>query len=222
VNYIFNPDGYTADYKTVEVGATKRFSNKWNLVSSFAVTWTSEFGTNYFGTGPGNNVGSGATLFGGFAGSSANPITPNGMADKTEFSQWNFKVHGSYQPGWGLRLTPVFRIQQGFPYGRVFSASVGGLTQNFMAEEVTAHRLPTYKQLDFRTEKKFNLTSGGRAKLGVIFDLFNVFNANTEYSLNARTGRLTISETGANVPTFGSPTTILPPRIARVSARLEW
>ncbi len=220
VNYIFNPDGYTADYKTLEVGATKRFSNKWSMVSSFAKTWTSEFGTSYFGTGVGNNVGSGGTLAGGFSGSSGNPITPNGQADKTEFSQWNFKIHGSYEPGWGLRLTPVFNMQQGFPYGRVFSAAVGGLTQNFMAEEVTAHRLPTYKQLNFRAEKKIGLR--GRAKLGVIFDLFNVFNANPEYSLNARTGRLTISETGVNVPTLGAPITILPPRIARFSARISW
>jgi hypothetical protein len=32
----------------------------------------------------------------------------------------------------------------------------------------------------------------------------------------------TISETGASVPTFGAPVTILPPRIARFSARLSF
>ena len=33
---------------------------------------------------------------------------------------------------------------------------------------------------------------------------------------------MTISETGENVPTFGSPVTILPPRIARFSARFSF
>ena len=75
-------------------------------------------------------------------------------------------------------------------------------------EELTLYTLQqheTIKQLDFRAEKKFNLTGGGRTKLGVIFDLYNVFNANTVLNLNARTGRIVISETGANVPTFQSP-----------------
>lgn len=222
VNTVFNPDGFTADYKTVEVGATKRFSKKWSMVSSFAVTWTSEFGTNYFSTGAGSNVGSSGSLFGGFAGTTARPITPNGLADKSEFTQWNFRIHGSYAPGWGVRLTPIFRAQQGYPYGRNFSATVTGVAQNFLAEPITSHRLETIKQLDLRAEKKFNLVSSGRVKLGVIFDLYNVFNANTVLNLNARNGRITISETGASVPSYLSPLTILPPRIARLSGRLEW
>jgi hypothetical protein len=111
-------------------------------------------------------------------------------------------------------------MQQGYPYGRVFSATVTGVTQNIMPEPLDAHRMETFKQLDFRAQKDFSL--GPRAKLGVIFDLYNVFNANTELNINARTGRLTISETGANVPTFESPVTILPPRIARFSATISW
>jgi hypothetical protein len=226
INRIYNPDGYEANYKTIEVGATKRYSRNWNLVSSFSITWTDEFGTSYFGSGPGANLGASGTLFGSFA-TTGFPVTPNGQTERTKFSQWNFKVHGTYAPGWGVRITPVFRIQQGYPYGRVFTANVAGagittVSQNFMAEPVTSHRHDTIKQLDFRAEKKFNLTSSGRAKLGVIFDLYNVFNANTVLNLNARTGRLVVSETAANVPIFGSPVTILPPRIARFSARLEW
>jgi hypothetical protein len=102
----------------------------------------------------------------------------------------------------------------------VFTATVTGVSQNFLAEDLTAHRLQTVRQLDFRAEKKIRLT--GRARLGVIFDLYNVFNANPELNINARTGTLTIGETGAVIPTFNAVTTILPPRIARLSARLEW
>jgi hypothetical protein len=221
VNYIYNPDGFTADYKTVEVGATKRFSKRWNLVSSFSITWYDAFMTNFFGAGNGANYGTGATLTNVF-GTTGMPVTPNGAASKDQFSQYNFKLHGSYEPGWGVRLTPVFRLQQGYPYGRVFTATVTGQSQNFLAEPLTAHRIETYKQVDFRAEKKFNLTSSGRAKLGVLFDIFNVFNSNAEYSVRGTTGRLTISESNTNIQAFGTPVTILPPRIARISARLEW
>jgi hypothetical protein len=220
VNYVYNPHGFEADYKSIELAATKRFTKRWSLVGSFLLTRTSEFGTSYFSSGPGSNVGENPTLFGGLASTTAFPITPNGMTERSEFWMWNFKAHGSYEPGWGLRITPFLKIQQGYPYGRVFSATVTGIAQNFMAESITSHRMDTIRQLDFRAEKKISLT--GRAKLGLILDVYNVFNANPELNINARTGRLTISETAANIAVYGAPVTILPPRIARLSARLEF
>lgn len=215
---VYNPAGYEANYKTIEVGVNKRFSKKWSLVASFMNTWTSEFGTNYFGTGSGGNYGASGSLFGGFANSTGFPITPNGKTDKSEFTQWNFKLFGTYEPGWGLRLTPVFKSQQGFPYGRVFTG--GAISQNFLAESLTANRLETVRTFDIRADKGFKVT--GRAKVSVQFDVFNVFNANIETNIRANTGTLTISETGVTIPTFNTPTTILPPRIARLSARLSW
>jgi hypothetical protein len=219
-NYIFNVPGYEANYKSIEVGANKRFTKKWSMVSSIVITQTDEYGTSYFSTGSGNNNGSSGSLFAGLAGSTNFPITPNGKTDRSKFWTYNFKVHGTYAPGWGMRLTPVYRIQQGYPYGRVFTATVTGVSQNFMAEDLLAHRMQTVKQLDLRAEKKLSLT--GRVKLNVIFDVFNVFNANPEINILAGTGRITILESGASIPTYGSVSTILPPRIARLSGRLEW
>src|SRR5262249_43550471 len=122
VNYVYNVPGYEANYKNIELGANKRFSNKWNMVTSIIFTQTDEYGTSYFGSGNGNNVGTNSSLFGGLAGNTAAPITPNGKTDRSKFWTYNFKIHGSYEPAWGLRLTPIFRIQQGYPYGRVFTA----------------------------------------------------------------------------------------------------
>ncbi len=217
---VFNIPDFTADYKSIDLSLNKRFSKKWSMVASFVKTWTSEFGSSYFGSGAGNNVGAGASLFGGLANSTAFPITPNGLTDKAEFATWNFKVSGTVEPGYGIRLTPVWKSQQGYPYGRVFTANAGAISQNFTAEAITSHRLPTVKQLDIRAEKRFKLT--GRVSFNVLFDVFNVLNANTELNLRATTGLITISETGAVIPAFGTPTTILPPRIARISARLSW
>src|SRR5439155_1667892 len=78
VNRIFNPDGYEANYKNVEIGLNKRFSRKWSMVGSFLYTWTDEFTAQYLGGGLFAN-GSTATnpsLFGGF-GSSGFPLSPN-------------------------------------------------------------------------------------------------------------------------------------------------
>ena len=229
VNRIMNPDGFEANYKNVEVGATKRFSRKWSMVGSFLYTWTDEFAAQYYGGGLFAN-GSSQTipsLFSGF-GSPGFALSPNDDM-KSEFTSWGFKLHGSWEPGWGLRITPIYRMQQGYPYGRVFTVtSTSGVngpgvnygTQNLRAEPLTSHRQESLKQLDFRAEKKFKVT--GRARLGVIFDVYNVFNANTELNIRHTTGRLTISETGINIPTFNTPVTILPPRIARISARFDF
>jgi hypothetical protein len=220
VNLVTNPEGFENDYRSLELGVTKRFSNKWSMVSSFLLTWTDEYGSGYFSTGAGHNGGSQVSLFAGFAGTVGFPITPNGHVEQTKFSTWNFKVHGSYEPGWGVRLTPIFRMQQGYPYGRNFAANLNYGSQNFQAEPITSHRLETVRQLDIRAEKRFKVT--GRARLGVIFDVYNVFNANTELNIRATTGRLAISETGTAIPTYNTPLTILPPRIVRLSARFDF
>ena len=61
-----------------------------------------------------------------------------------------------------------------------------------------------------------------RISLSAMVDVFNALNANTELNIRHTTGRLTISETGVSVPAFQTPITILPPRIARFSARISW
>ena len=151
-------------------------------------------GVNAAGNGGnGGNYGNNVSLFGGFAnttGTTGFPITANGLTERSDFTVWNFKLHGTYEPGWGLRFTPVFRAQQGYPYGRVFNATVTGVGQNFMAEPITTHRMETYKQLDIRVAKQFKIT--GRARLDVLFDVFNVFNS------DASLGFLSVDDRSAN------------------------
>jgi hypothetical protein len=229
VNRILNPDGYEANYKNIEVGINKRFSHKWSVVSSFLYTWTDEFTAQYGGGGSFANGGTGTipSLFGGF-GTSGFPLSPNDDME-SKFTTWGFKLHGTAEPAWGLRITPIYRILQGYPYGRVFTvgatSGVNGPgvnygTQNLRAEPLTSHRQDMIKQLDLRLEKRFKVT--GRARLGLIFDVYNVFNANPELNIRHTTGRLNILETGSNIPAFNTPVTILPPRIARLSARFDW
>jgi carboxypeptidase family protein len=221
VNRIFNPDGYQGDYKSIELAANKRFHRKWSMVGSFVYTWTDEFAAQYFGGGlfANGSTQTSPSLFGGLSGAAGFPLSPNDDM-RSEFTQWNLKLYGTWEPAWGLRLTPVYRLQQGFPYGRVFAATLNYGGQNLHAEPLNTHRQENISQLDLRAAKDFTLS--GRLRLGVMLDVYNVFNANTELNIRHTTGTLLISETNTRIPTFNTPVTILPPRIARLSARLYW
>jgi len=65
VNYVYNPPGFEANYKSIELGVNKRFSNKWSVVGSFLLTWTDEYGSSYFTSGPAGIGGTNPTLFSG-------------------------------------------------------------------------------------------------------------------------------------------------------------
>ncbi len=230
-NLVSNPDGFDANYKNIELTVNKRYSRKWSLTGSFLYTWVDEYGSSYFSSGlGGTGNASNANLFSSFAAQVGFPVTSADLDTRNEFTVWNFKAYGSYEPAWGLRFTPIFRIQQGYPAGRVFNATAtsgitGGPgtnygTQPLHAEPITALRMQTVKQLDMRVEKQFTLS--GRLKLGVLFDVYNMLNSNDELNIRSTTGRLTINATGVNIPTFNTPVTILPPRIVRISGRLSF
>jgi hypothetical protein len=229
-NLVTNPPGFEANYKNIEVTANKRYSNKWSLTASFLYTWTEEYGSSYFSSGAAGIGGADPSLFSGFASQVGFPITSADLDTLNNFTTWNFKTWGSVEPFWAVRFTPIFRVQQGYPAGRVFNATAssgitGGPgtnygTQSLHAEPLESHRMETIKQLDLRVEKTFALS--GRVKLGVLFDVYNVFNSNVELNIRSTTGRLAVSESGTNIPTFNTPVTILPPRIARISGRLSF
>lgn len=220
-NLVVNPDGYIANYNSIEVAANKRFSGKFSLSTSVVFTNTQEWATSYFGGGAwgSNTTSSGGSLFSGFGGANF-PTTPNDQKGLTDFWTYNFKLSGSADLGYGIKATPVFRLQQGYPYARGVTGTLNYGSQSVQAEPLGAFRMENIMQLDFRLDKKFKLND--RFSISGIVDVFNAFNANTELNIRHTTGLLTISETGARVPTFQSPITILPPRIARFSARLSW
>ena len=43
---------------------------------------------------------------------------------ETGFATWNFKATGSYDAGWGIRLSPVVRHQSGVNFARTLTVAV--------------------------------------------------------------------------------------------------
>jgi hypothetical protein len=103
VNVTTNLPG-SAEYQTIEFSANKRQSGRWSLQGSVSIRWNEDQETGYFG----NNLRALTT-----------PSTPNDLINTNDgrynFSMWTMKINGSYDAGWGIRLTPALRFQQGSP-----------------------------------------------------------------------------------------------------------
>ncbi|MGD9904798.1 MAG: carboxypeptidase regulatory-like domain-containing protein [Vicinamibacterales bacterium] len=196
-----NIDGYEGTYKTLEFSTNKRFSNRWGLNASFSYTWTTEFGNNYFNNRFGTAV-SNFSFFGSY------PLNPN---EKTEndYTNWNGKLTGTVDVGWGINVTPVWKIQSGAPYGRYFNATLNYGTQIILAEPIGTRRQDTVSVIDVRAEKQIRFAT--KARVGVFADVFNLMNSNTAVNLNWRAGS-----------SFERATTVLGPRIAKFGVKFDW
>ncbi len=206
-----NIDGYEGTYKTFEISANKRYSQRWSMNASLSYTWTREFGNNYFN----NRFGTAISQFSFFG---SYPSTPNEHTEN-DFTNWNLKFSGTIDAGWDLHVTPVLKTQAGAPYGRYISVGACSATvttncsnygtQLVLVEPIGSRRQDMVTILDFRVQK--TLTFGGPAKIGLFFDVFNAFNADTAVNINWRSGAA-----------FEKATTVVGPRIAKFGVKLDW
>jgi hypothetical protein len=210
-NVVRNVEGYEGDYNTIELAANKRFSNRWSMNASFSHTWTHEFHNTYFGNRFASVVQN-SSLFGVF------PNNPNEFLEH-EFTNWNAKFSGTIDAGWGMRVTPVLKMQSGVPYGRYINvagctASVTTNCLNYGAQLVLVEPIGTRRQdtvsvVDFRVEKQLRFAD--RARAGLFFDVFNALNSNTA-----------VNETWLSGTRFERATTVLGPRIAKFGVKFDW
>jgi outer membrane receptor protein involved in Fe transport len=198
VNTYANVPG-DADYYTWEVTATKRMSNRWSGMFSFTHTWSEAQEKDYFGQVFRQND---------------QPVTPNDLINaepdgKVKYTDWSLKLHGTYEGPWGLKISPMLRHQAGQNFGRTFTAVMNYGTIRIPAETIDARRQDNVSIFDFRAEKVIRLDAG--LSVAPFFDLYNVFNANPVQNL-----------TWASGSSFLRPTNIVPPRVARVGAKVNW
>jgi hypothetical protein len=159
-------------YWGVELLFNKRFSNRWQLLASYV--YSKAWGTmdNTFASDIGYNWGAG--LF---------PSDPNFWLNADGRSTYDpthvVKVQGTYVIPWAdVSMSFYFRAISGYPWTtrcRTERLAQGLVT--FFAEPRGSHGYDMQKILDVRLEKIFTL--GGKYRLGLIADVFNVFNANT-------------------------------------------
>ncbi len=188
-----------ADYYTWEATATKRMSNRWSGMFSYSHTWSEAQEKDYFGQVFRQND---------------LPITPNDLINvepdgQVKYTDWSLKLHGTYEGPWGLKISPMLRHQAGQNYGRTFTAVLNYGTIRIPAEPIDTRRQDNVSIVDFRAEKVFRVQGG--LSFAPFFDLYNVLNANPVQNL-----------TWASGTSFLRPTNIVPPRVARIGAKVNW
>lgn len=216
-------------FRTWELEAVKRMSNKWQLITG--VDWTKrDLGPWMFNNDPNILINQSRV--------------PNG-----HYWDWTGKFVVTYQMPYGFNFSTVFKSQKGeapvqsttstFPVlgGRALQvncdrlvapgqtcAQAGGAAPrqgsfNIVRESQGAEGTfyPTLSLWDLRISKTIGL--GERlGKAEFIFDLFNATNANTIRGWTLTTG--TTRNVDASVaPTYQRPTVILNPRIFRLGAK---
>ncbi len=199
VNLTYNVPNSDSTYLTWEFTGTKRMTNRWSLMTTFAHTWSHDQNNTFFGQNVRNNQF---------------PVTPNDLINAGEngqydYTSWQGKISATIEAMYGIRVSPILRHQSGQNFGRTFSVSLPGYgSTRVLAEPIDSQRMDNVTIVDLKVEKVFAF---GVHKLSGFFDLFNMFNANPAQNISWVSGS-----------SYLRPTNIVPPRIARFGAKVEW
>jgi hypothetical protein len=187
-------------YHGVILQANKRFSDKWQMNTSVTIQ-----------TNPGYNV-----YF-------TNPTGVEFSDGLSNITRYLFKMSGAYAVGWGVMVSGNFNMNDGanrglsidgpgqIPLGSTTPAGTAQtITYNTLAYQPTGTtRFDAVKLLDLGVSKTFALR-GGKNRLKVMVDGFNMLNENTITGYNSNNR----SATG-----FTQPANIVPPRVIRFGAQ---
>jgi hypothetical protein len=193
-------------YRGVDITATKRFSNRWQMQTAL----TLQTNPNYFPVGSANFINPTGQIYrdGYFSTASTAP------------GKYVFKANGSYTLPWDISASANLNINQGQIRvrsingpGAVYGGTTGTISYSTLTfEPVGSVRLAPIKLLDVGLQKAIKLR-GGKERVKLTLDGFNLFNINTitAYASN----NVSNNVTGG---TYLNPTTIVPPRVFRVGA----
>lgn len=202
-----NSELYNQDSDSFEVTATKRLSNRWQMVTGY--TWTKSIQGL-------DNIDITTRVF-----NNPNELI-NAEGPVSLERRHTYKLTGNYQLPYDFEVSGNLLVQSGRPYGR--RATFTGLPQGnvtVFVEPRDAFRLDWRRQLDLRLTRVFRF---GARSLDAMIDVYNVTNANVVWEARDLTGRLNVREGGVptgtliNQPQFLSPTGILGPRVIRFGA----
>jgi hypothetical protein len=152
-------------YKTIEVAATRRMSNRWQSNASFSFTRTnSPFDDRQ----------------------ALNPNSEINTANR--YWEYTGKISGGYVLPFDVIASANFERRQGLPQARQHQFTGGNAIRSIVlnVEPIGSIRLPNTNLVDFRFAKRLHLH--GSHTLEGRFDFFNVFNANFVTGRQLRSG----------------------------------
>jgi hypothetical protein len=210
-------EGGKRDFHGLEFVFRKRFSNRWQLLSSY--NWNHAEGNT--------NSDSNADFQGDV--DFLDPRAPNQFGTQPGLIRHLVKGAASYQFDWGLQLGGTFNWNSGTVASRTFLASArnlpirvptgegfefAGYTTRWLAPDAVGSLTnPSWGQLDLRAQYNWRLTDAAVAE--VFVDLFNVLN-------NQDAVRNQDLVAGQGSTEFGDPILWVNPRRAFLGARVRF
>jgi hypothetical protein len=208
-----NIPGFSTSYQGIEVGITKRLSNKW--MSRVGFSWNDA--TEHFDETAGMIDTNG----------NPTPTATEPLKDGGQFApqsggsgsgtiyinaKWQFNANAMYQAPWGLELSANVFGRQGYPFPIVRTGTTAALGADsslsvLVSPAIDSFRFPNLWDTDIRVARQFH---ADRVNIRAIFDVFNIMNANTAL---VRINSIT-------APNFNALAQNLSPRIARVGVVL--
>jgi hypothetical protein len=186
---ITNPAGAFREYHGVELTATKRMADRWQLQASWNI---SKITGNYNNT---SSAGNSATEYND---PNVDPrFQPNREGRLTNDNTHIAKVLGTFKGPWDIMMSSAFFYTTGQAFARTVrttSAQTPQARQDVFIEPRGSQRYDDQKRLDIRFEKQFPL--GPDRRLGLTFEGFNVLNDAAITSRTTRSGSSYFTPTG--------------------------
>lgn len=207
--YLTNDRNSLQTYKGLEITATKRMSNRWQVLMGYTYSQTRIEGTSV-SVNPNTLI------------NADGPVTGQ-IGDRPH----QFKVTGTYVlPFHEIGIAGNLNAQSGAALTRQVSTaqSVGGNT-TVNVEPLGSYRLDRRTAADVRV---FKTARFGDRSLEVSVDFNNVTNANTAWDARTLSGTINLRQNGDpagainTVPQFGSPAQVYGPRNIRFNAALRF
>ena len=195
---VLNDPNADANYKSFEVAAIKRLSNRWQFMASYSRTKKHRPIIRDLEI---RNYSAISMIEAGFF----NPNAEINQSDNT--SDWDAKLSGAYILPADVTLSANFQHISGDPFGRtvVFEGGQTIPEIELNVEPIGTHRLPNVNNLTVRAEKTFRLP--GAQRIAVRLNVYNALNANPATRVRIQSGG-----------NFLRPRSIMPPRLAEFSA----
>jgi outer membrane receptor protein involved in Fe transport len=210
-------------YRALEFTATKRFTNNWQLISSYV--YSSLIG-NYEGLFRNDNGQSDPNITSLF---DLVSLLKNTYGRLPNDRPHQFKVDGTYRTPFKLLLSTSFRAQSGIPFDQLIPHPVYGNNEGFAVPRGTAinpltgrNRTPTTWNLDFGAYYPIQL--GENRQLRLQLDWFNVTNTqrairqDTTFQINS--GASGIAPVGN--PFYGTGTIFQFPSALRLGIKFQF
>jgi hypothetical protein len=210
-------------YKAVELDATKRFSNNWEAIASYIY---SKLDGNYDGEyAPFTNVGADPNISAAYDyydfftnGSNLSKITNKGPLSNDRKEQ--LKLSGLYETPWKLSVGLSAYWRSGTPLTRYGYSDIYARYEFFLTERGAEGRTPDNYEADLHLGYPLTV---GPAKVNLLLDVFNLFNAQQPVLLDERWD-FQESDNASPTPTnpnYKKPVLRTQPRSFRLGVRLS-